>query len=289
MIARTINTIVATLIFMIAIIYILDFSSNTVKTTGKIVDKPTIQKEIQIMSNSSITEQKPEGMEKRLFELINYERKKAGQDELVWDHRVALVAKEHSKNLAEQNKELTERTLLCYLPLVQHEGFDFGLYHYDRLNNRGIYDFGNSGENIFLVSTWDSRKSTYGVNEEFCNQYEQPVGEKEAIAELKKRIAESKEISRVNWTFKNMSQDVLEKSIVDGWMESDSHRKNIINENYTDSGIGVEKVNDFYIVTQVFIQKISCGYNLGPCCVENKITYCYAPMGCIRNTCVKKE
>ncbi len=82
-----------------------------------------------------------------------------GIEELEWNVEIASVAREHSFNLAKQNAPLTERDLLCYYPLVHHEGFDFGTYHTDRLENKSIFNFGLSGENIFLASAWKARKT----------------------------------------------------------------------------------------------------------------------------------
>ncbi|CQR46253.1 Cysteine-rich secretory protein family protein [Paraliobacillus sp. PM-2] len=43
------------------------------------------------------------------------------------------------------------------------------------------------------------------------------------------------------------------KSVVNGWMNSEGHRKNILNENYTHIGVGF--VKDGYYVTQMFRRK----------------------------------
>lgn len=44
------------------------------------------------------------------------------------------------------------------------------------------------------------------------------------------------------------------KDLVDEWMESPSHWKNILDADYTDTGLGIWKENDRYYFTQIFLQ-----------------------------------
>ncbi len=285
MISRTINIIAITLLFLLATVYIIDFSSESVKT----VNRPSYN--YTPPAREVVPEPEPppieDNMETRIFSLVNMERQKEGLQELVWDEKIASVAREHSENLAKENEDLTQKDLLCPIPLVHHEGFDFGLYHDDRLENRGIYDFLQSGENIFLVSSWDSRR-TNDVDEVNCTMPAQPEGDG-VEDELMKRLEEAENMQRVDWTFHYADNQSIEKSIVVGWMNSELHRKNILMPGYSHSGIGISKVNDFYIVVQVFIEKIDCGYHLGPCCPQNNTLYCYQPATCLGTTCVIKE
>ena len=229
-------------------------------------------------------------MENDLFELVNSEREGRGIEPLEWNDEVASVAREHSHNLARQNEPLTERDLLCYFPLVHHEGFDFGLYHDDRLENKSIFYFASSGENIFLASAWKARK-TFDVEDANCSEnFSQPTGPEQASEELERRIKYASGLPRVKWLFTFATKSEIEDSIVQGWMESEGHRRNILNSNYTESGIGVAKVDDFYIVTQVFIESVDCGYKNGPCCEEDGYyPYCYVPMECFGERCVERN
>jgi uncharacterized protein YkwD len=229
-------------------------------------------------------------MENDLFELVNDERVANGLARLRWNDEVASVAREHSFNLAKQNELLTERDLLCYVPLVHHEGFDFGLYHNDRLQNKSIYYFASSGENIFLASAWKARK-TFDVDEANCSSnFTQPAGPEAVKQELDLRLKYAAGLERVNWLFTFATKDEIENSIVQGWMASEGHRRNILNANYTESGIGVSKVNDFFIVTQIFIEAVDCGYRFGPCCEEEGYyPYCYVPMECFGDICVERN
>lgn len=229
-------------------------------------------------------------MEAGIFRLINDERRSAGLEPLEYDDELAAVAREHSSNLAKENAPLTERDLLCFYPLAHHEGFDFGLYHYDRLENRSIYHFTSSGENIFLLSSWKSRK-TFDIEEADCKEdWTQPSGASEVQSELRKRLDLAETSQRVNWLFTYSTRDEMEQEVVDGWMASEGHRRNILNPSFTQSGIGISRSNDFFFVTQIFIESVDCGYLYGPCCVEEGYyPYCYAPMACSGGACAERN
>lgn len=227
-------------------------------------------------------------MEKKIFDLVNEERTSVGLKSLIWDDDVAAVARNHSEALAIENEPLTERDLLCYNPLIHHEGFVNGLYHNKRLENNSIFNFASSGENIFLASNWKSRK-TFDVDSIDCKMEVliESTDPQDIKDEIEKRLEAVKTAQRVNWLFTVSTKEEIQKSIVDGWMESEGHKANIINENFTDSGIGMAKINDFYMITQVFIEKVDCGYRNGPCCIDRSYTYCYQPLTCVSQFCVK--
>lgn len=58
-----------------------------------------------------------------------------------------------------------------------------------------------------------------------------------------------REVSRVN-TYKDV--ETMVEAAVQGWMESPSHRANILNREYRISGIGVANQSDWYYITQNF-------------------------------------
>ncbi len=229
-------------------------------------------------------------MERSIFSKVNDERASDGLSKLIWNDAVAAVARAHSENLAKENAPLTERDLLCYVPFAHHEGFDFGSYHHDRLENQSIYYYSTSGENIFLASSWVSRK-TFDVETEDCDNemFKQPAGPEQVQEELDQRLEYVETIPRVKWLFTYANSDEIEDSIVSGWMDSPGHRDNILDVNYSESGIGIATSNDFYFVTQVFIQKEECGYLNGPCChEEGYYPYCFVPHECISDSCVDR-
>ncbi len=229
-------------------------------------------------------------MEQNIFSKVNSERTSENLPVLLWNDAVAAVARAHSENLAKENELLTERDLLCYVPFAHHEGFDFGTYHSDRLENHSIYYFSNSGENIFLASSWVSRK-TFDAETEDCSldMFSQPSGPENVQEELDMRLEYVKTIPRVKWLFTYANSDEIEDSVVQGWMDSPGHRENILDATYSESGIGIATSNDFYFITQVFIQKEECGYINGPCCHEDGYyPYCFVPYDCISDSCINR-
>lgn len=225
-------------------------------------------------------------VEKNIHALINLQRTAEGLQELAWNDGLSAVAREHSRDLAEENALLTEKNMLCYYPMIHHESALSGGTHKERLENQSIHYFLLSGENIILVSTWDKR-ATYDADEADCMELDIYI--EDIPAELEKRIALANKTKRVRWKFHYISQEELEKSIVTGWMGSPEHRNNILNGDYTEAGVGAARINDFYIVTQVFIERIYCGYPDGQCCVEDDHLFCYEPSRCFGNLCLIPE
>jgi uncharacterized protein YkwD len=230
-------------------------------------------------------------MERGIHAKVNAERAKSGLDDLLWSDELAAVAREHSEDLADENKPLTEFNLSCHRPFIHHEGFDFGLYHYDRLVTRGVYSFNYSGENIFITSGWSSLESLVADYPEPCpddqtivTSFDTPEDVLNKLEELKRYVSSS---DRISWTAVEWhSQDELERYVVDGWLSSPGHKELMLDDGFDEAGIGVAKVNDFYIVTQVFINRLECGYNGGQCCVqEGYYPSCYTPLNCVDGTC----
>ncbi len=230
-------------------------------------------------------------MEKSLYKRVNEKREEEGLEELRWNDDVASVAREHSVDLALENTLLTERDRLCYVPMLHHEGTQFGLYHDDRLEKRGIYYFEKAGENMYLASVWKAR-TTYDLSDANCSEESfiltHPLDIEDIEAEFQRRLAYIQALPKVNWSFTAATQDEVEETIIEGWMTSPGHRANLLNEEYNETGIGIAKVNDFYFITQVFIKRVQCGYRGGLCCKEEGFyPYCYVPLECIDAVCVK--
>ncbi|MFN7990864.1 MAG: CAP domain-containing protein [Candidatus Micrarchaeia archaeon] len=232
-------------------------------------------------------------LEKNIHALVNSERASRGLKPLRWNDGVAGAARDHSLSLALENRPLTEPDLLCQRPFIHHEGFDTGLYQDGRLLNRSIYYFSASGENIFITSAWDY-KETAGEGAIHCpeeglkivEEYPGPDPAGMAEKDLLERTAAVKVAERVNWTYvEYLTQERLEKSIVQGWMDSPGHRANILSPDFDEAGIGAAEVNDFVIVTEVFIERVSCGYKGAPCCEDGDLAFCYEPWECDGKAC----
>ena len=242
-------------------------------------------------------------IEQITHDLINEERKKEGLNELVWNDELAQVAREHSENLALENKDISGTGFTCDYPMIHHEGITFGLYNDKRLYNRDVHYFKLTGENISLIGgsrvkiyyqegsiveeelskCSEDRQSKDDMFKEKLENVEDSEKESIIIQEVEKRKTDYKnltpvEISEVEWY---TDEEIAEKAVV-GWMNSEGHRKNILTEEYDEAGIGSVYINGYVISTQVFITRIDCGFKNAVCCERNA---CYQPQVCQNNIC----
>ncbi len=276
-----------------------DFSPET---TGPDADPPDIQGQ----DGYDLTQ-----MEKDIHDLINQERLKHGLGELEWNSELADVARRHSEDLADQNSELTGEENACDLPFIHHEGTNFGLYNHDRLNDQGIYYFSQSAENLALLSgvvlslrTTDSEErrvfeNCYEQGSVLNDKFREDIGNIQSEEEKRERIAEEVEerkriledMEEMTVTKRVIKEEMeLNRDMVEGWMNSPPHRKNILNDNFDQAGVGVAHVNGYVIATQSFIKKIECGYKEGPCCEkEGYHPYCYQNLDCEQGFCVSNS
>jgi uncharacterized protein YkwD len=227
-------------------------------------------------------------MEKNIHDLVNEERIAKGRSPLAFNPDLASVAREHSINLAKENEPLTDPSIYCHQILIHHEGFDFGLYEYDRLHNRSIYYFSGAGENIFMISSWGYIEGQVPEGTPECEsglgtaeEYKGPDAAEQVKEDLEELEDYAETAARVNWTYVEwMDQSEIEQAVVAGWMDSPGHRQNILDRAFDEEGIGVAKVNDFIVVTEVFVDRVDCGYLDAQCCVDKIGIYCYAPWNC---------
>jgi uncharacterized protein YkwD len=290
------------MIAFVSVLIVFLLAMTYVSSLEKLREREVQQPEAPVTSpgdgvqNRSPQIQRPEDidfyeMERNLFDMVNDEREAQGLTSLLWNDEVASVAREHSEDLAVENRPLTEFDLSCHRPFIHHEGFDFGLYHDDRLNYRGIYYFSSSGENIFITSAWSSIESYVEEYPEPCpseTSVVQPYNDSDdVLAELEALTEYVQTADRIEWTTVEwQDQDEIERFIVDGWMGSPGHRELILDLDFNEAGVGVAKVNDFYIATQVFIKRVDCGYETGPCCeAEGYYPSCYGTLQCRNSTC----
>ncbi|MFH0737455.1 MAG: CAP domain-containing protein [Candidatus Micrarchaeota archaeon] len=231
-------------------------------------------------------------MERSIFDKVNQQRMQNGIGPLEWDDDLAYAARLHSMYLAKENIPLTESSLFCKRPFIHHEGFDFGLYELDRLHNRSIYYFSHAGENLFVISAWESAM-TYDKPQK-CPENDslavEVFGTPDALEKVREGYRERLDFvgnaSRVNWSvIRWMGMDKLGNEVVYGWMESEGHRANILDPTYTESGMGIARVNDYFIITQPFIKRVDCGYLGADCCLENETIFCYKPWYCQKGAC----
>ncbi len=128
--------------------------------------------------------------EYRIYDLVNRVRARNNLKFLVWDERLAEVARSYSSQMASAG-------------FFKHEGID-GKMVQDRANEAGIRNWRKIGENLF---------------------YARDVDEFSPLA-------------------------------VRMWMESDSHRENILDRSWTAAAVGIARAHDGKIyVTHIYIQR----------------------------------
>ena len=228
-------------------------------------------------------------MELEIHALVNQERAQFGLEPLKYNPDLANVARDHSINLAQKNMPLTDPEIYCHEIFIHHEGFDFGLYEADRLMNRSIYYFDVAGENIFMTSSWselipaDPGLAPCIGELEIVEVYDDP----DLVMEDYETLLEyARTARRTNWTDAEwLSQVEIGETVVEGWMESPGHRANILESRFDEEGIGVAKINDFIIVTEVLISRAECGYPDAKCCEDAYGLFCYEPWDCRGKIC----
>ncbi|EPA06096.1 CAP domain-containing protein [Candidatus Nitrosarchaeum limnium] len=152
-------------------------------------------------------------LEKQVHQLTNQYRTQNGLAELDWDEKLAVIARNHSIDMAARN----------YFDHENPQGQD----PTDRANSQRyschktignlIYD--GIAENIFQNNLYDTVWRTNGV------------------------------ISSYEWN----SQDELAQTTVSGWMDSPGHRQNILTKTYDREGIGIAISSDDKVyITQDF-------------------------------------
>ncbi len=169
--------------------------------TPKIPQITTITTPNPFLSKPSINIQ---SLEKKIHDLVNQERYKAGLSPLSIENCIISVARFHSNDMANQQ----------YFSHINKKGED----PTERGNKVGCIcrkDVGSSyylglAENIFLNNLYSKYWTTNGV------------------------------ITSYEWN----SEDEIAKSTVDGWMNSPGHRQNILTARFDREGIGVAISND---------------------------------------------
>ena len=265
-------------------------------------------KNIELEEISSLTPNyELASLEDKIFNLVNAERKKNGLPGLVLNKSMSQVAREHSRNLADENLLQTDFNKACDYPIIHHEGFVFGAYSQNRLNDRGIFYFSKSGENIALMPGETVKTVYYNNSEKLamdnCSKRRELLDEKysellekekdtsKKLAIVKNEITTRQEIfnaepditiAGIIWD----SEDKVAKNTATGWMDSPGHKANILDAEFDETGLGSAYVNGYIITTQVFIKRAECGFKGGICCQkEGYYPYCYKPFNCQDEKC----
>jgi len=129
-------------------------------------------------------------LEQTAFDLLNQKRIENGLRPLVWNDKLASIARQHSQNMAE-------------FKFFSHRGRDDKMVS-DRADDVGMGKWRAIGENIA-----------------FNRGYQDPIGK-----------------------------------AVDLWLDSPSHKRNLLDNNWKETAIGIAVTADGeYYLTQVFLKK----------------------------------
>lgn len=127
--------------------------------------------------------------ERKIFDLINKERNRKKIEELIWNPKLAELARSYSEKMARER----------FFSHFDRNGNDVA----ERAKNMRITKWKLIGENLFMSDDYEK----------------------------------------------------IEQTAVKGWMKSPTHRDNILEEKFNETGVGLARSRDGMIyITQVFIQ-----------------------------------
>lgn len=199
-----------------------------------------------------------ERLARDIHEEINEIRAEEGLPELTWSEELSDVARSHSRDQTRDNALTTEEEYICQYPIIRHEGFENGFVVRDRVENAGI-EYRAVGENIAMVPLVKSRTYSYDDEDIVCPAkdiapIESPEDEDEYLASLKEFEETIRDVGTVTF----LKHELYERGAiidlaVEGWMDSEGHRENILLEDYSRGGIGIERINNYLIITHNFI------------------------------------
>ena len=203
-------------------------------------------------------------IEQATFDMVNLERQKQGLGILRWNEQVATVARAHSSDQAGDNEVITNPDVACLYPFIRHEGFVFGFKSGERLERSGVR-YRLAGENIIILPM--TKNMIYRAEEAVppCATTKETEGQQgETIEEaririkamLDERIALMRGQEQLDWANREWRsvQEIASESTAD-WMASEGHKRNILTADFEEGAIGAAVVNDYIILTQVFLKK----------------------------------
>lgn len=138
-------------------------------------------------------------LEKNIHDRINTERQKSGMKPLVWDDKLANIARKHSQDMA-QNNFFDHTNLVGEGPTERGNNAGYNCHK----DYRAYYTYGIA-ENILQGWTYGTIYYTNGI-----------------------------ETGR-DWYY----PETIAENTVNGWLSSEGHKKNILTETYDKEGIGI--------------------------------------------------
>ncbi len=173
-------------------------------------------------------------MEDLFFTEVNRQRIIRNVEPLTLRKDLTHTARKYSKELATTTKQDPSYDPRTAVVELRHIGNSFGRTVIERLHYKDIYDMSRAGENILSIPL---DRSTYDDNGQLLER---------------------------QW---RTPKEVVDDG-VRAWILSPKHRKNMLMPSYTHSGIGVYRLDNILVVTQIFITQADCGYYDGPCCTN---------------------
>ena len=202
-----------------------------------------------------------------IHDKINEERAQNKLGQLTYNLQLSQVAKAHSEDQAHDNLWSTDPDKPCSYIFIRHQGSgDINFSLGDRLKNAFV-SFREARENIAGIGM--SEHLTYrryaGESAVECREFNPATisdhgTSEEAQRIIQSNIALSKEIFQpvpsVTWVNREWMQDYeIASQAVTGWINSPGHKENLLAPDVTEAGIGIALVNEYAIITQVFIKR----------------------------------
>ena len=186
---------------------------------GFMVNMNNVRSEIQIIPTNEIDgnlHEQPdinlESLEMQIYDISNQNRNNFGLAELNWDDSLGVIARNHSKDMAEND-------YFSHVDLDGRTASDRAEFHgYSCEKEMNGFVYSGIGENVF-------RNNLYSVVYTYDDI---PV--------------------RYEW---NTTNDIV-KTTIDGWMASPAYQGNMLSENYESMGVGVVISNERVYITQNF-------------------------------------
>jgi uncharacterized protein YkwD len=151
-------------------------------------------------------------LEHRVFELINEQRLDEKRSAMEWDERLTRIARAHSEDMVKRH----------FFEHVNPDGAD--------ASARGKH------AGYACLKRVDRHTYRQGLAE---NLFEEPRFSRMHITAGRRTY---------DWN----TMDEIARQVVDGWMRSAGHRRNILEKTYEQTGVGIAVSPDHVYITQLF-------------------------------------
>lgn len=198
---------------------------------------------------------------------INEERAKQGLGQLSYNLQVSQIAQTHSEDQTNDNLWSTDINKPCSHIFIRHHGsgnLNFSLG--DRLKNAFV-SFQEARENIAGIAISEHLTYRRNINDGavLCPEFNPALIPEHATSEeaqhiIRSNIALSKEmfqpVAPVLWVNREWIENYeIASQAVTGWLNSPGHKENLLAPNVSETGIGIALINDYAIITQVFVKR----------------------------------